>query len=155
MGGDEIKCWRFVATLLLMFIGGYAALAQTDKISDLIQQLKSQNAFERLRAIRTLVELHDPEAVEPLIRFLQDRNADHRINAIIILRQLKDSRAVLPLMQLLKEDSDLQVRRESAKALGDLRDRRAVPLFAELLAEHDSEIQVAAEVALEKLGEKN
>jgi len=86
------------------------------------------------RAIEALAKLGDPRMVEPLIRLFKTQ----RVTSIAtILGNFGDRRAVEPLIDAL-QDRDPSVRFYVARALGKLRDKRALPAL-EWARAHDTE----------------
>jgi HEAT repeat protein len=86
------------------------------------------------RAIEALAKLQDPRMVEPLLGLFKER----RVSSIAtILGNFGDQRAVEPLIEAL-HDPDPSLRFYVARALGKLRDRRALAALA-WVREHDTE----------------
>jgi HEAT repeat protein len=79
--------------------------------------LKEPKALVRLRAVQTLAELGDKEAVDPLLSALTDADPSVRRSAIEALTKLGDDRAEKPLKALLALEKDPSVREATEKAL--------------------------------------
>ena len=145
---DQLKVSRFwhirrqLAVSLLMYCCVIALMpagfGQTDRVSQLIGQLKNPNPDLEKKAADDLVKIGAP-AVLPLIAALID--ADHRIsqNAARVLGEIKDPRAVGPLIAALKgTDADVwdaaaKALREMVKSLREIKDPIAIdPLIAAL-----------------------
>ncbi len=104
-----------------------------DDLGSLLALLKHRDPATRLSAIRKLVALKDPGAVEPLIKTLTDQTPAVREEAAHALAQIGDDRALAPLVAILKHKS-IPFRNVAAESLGILGDKRAVdPLVAALV----------------------
>jgi HEAT repeat protein len=123
------------------------------------------------RAARALGKTKDPRAVDSLIEALKDRNAGVRFNAANALGEIGDARAVDPLIAAVRDakigswaasalgaigapgiapliaalkDSDGNVRRNAAIALGGIKDPSAAGALLSALRKRD--IEVVAEI---------
>jgi HEAT repeat protein len=111
-------------------------IADRRAIPALIAALDDEDQDVRWHAARALVDIPDQRAVEPLMRCLHDKNDRVVSVAVWALGKTGDRRAVKPIIELLVGSRKLGqgsvgVRRNAAKALGELGDRRA---FDALLA---------------------
>jgi HEAT repeat protein len=104
------RLWRFPRQLAMGILVCFGVLgivpdayAQTDRVVDLIRQLKDSDASVRYDAARTLVEIKDPRAVVPLIAALKDPDSNVRRNSASWLGEIKDPRAAAPLIAALKD----------------------------------------------------
>src|SRR5947208_2534613 len=82
---------------------------------------------------------------------LSDRNDAVRRAAVRALADLHERSAVAPLEGLLLNDSDPEVRRESASALGNLSAARSLDPLARALGDADVEVQRSAADAIGEL----
>jgi HEAT repeat protein len=83
-------------------------------------------------AMRVMVKMKDPRAVEPLIGALKHEDEYVRIEAAEALGEVKDPRTVDPLIAALK-DEDARVQESAADSLGRMGARRAIePLIQAL-----------------------
>lgn len=122
-------------------------------VEPLINALKSDDSWVRMRVVLLLGDLADERAVEPLESVLtSDQDASVRGDAARILGQLRDSRAVEPLTAAL-HDTDGQVRREAVEALGDLADSRATEGLVAALEDEDVDVSFGAAESLAILGD--
>ncbi len=115
----------------------------------LVEALKDSKTDVREAAVFAFIEISDERAVEPLVAALKDKSLLVRSIAALALGEIGDKRAIAPLVAILK-DSESTVRKTKkalllgsykkremfeeerifqkavAKALGKLRDKRAV-----------------------------
>ena len=162
----------------------YAAAKALGEIKDpravepLIAALGDESSGVRLAAAKSLGEIKDPRAVEPLSAALKDENKYVRRAAAHALDRLgwkpeQDEIAgwywmakcdwdkcvalgaltVEPLIAALK-DTDEEVRRAAAEALGKIKDRRAVEPLSAAFKDTDKDVRQAAAVSLDRLGWK-
>ena len=119
-------------------------------LPQLLTLLNDENEEVRNFTTVMLGEIGNREAVPALIEALRDTDANVRHGAAEALGKIGDHGAFAPLMALLKEDFWLQY--PAIAALGEMRDKRAVPQLLTLL-ENELLIQPAIE-ALGKIGDK-
>jgi HEAT repeat protein len=148
----------------------------------LISALKVKNWKVQQSAAEALGKIGDKRAIDPLIEALEDKNVQRK--AVEALGELRASRAVEPLIALLKvqsindfdndivvalteigqpavdhliaglKDINRNVRGEVTKALGEIKDKRAVdPLIEVAIYDNDSWVRETAVEALGKLGD--
>ena len=147
-------------------------------VEPLIAALGDESSGVRLAAAKSLGEIKDPRAVEPLSAALKDENKYVRRAAAHALDRLgwkpeQDEIAgwywmakcdwdkcvalgaltVEPLIAALK-DTDEEVRRAAAEALGKIKDRRAVEPLSAAFKDTDKDVRQAAAVSLDRLGWK-
>ncbi len=150
-----------------------------------ISEDKTEPFIVRSRATFALGRLGDKRAVEPLIKVFKDEKWDLQCDAADSLGLLKDKRAVEPLLIALKSDKDRIVRDYAAVALGrigdkrafkplidafnkgegnrkmiiyglgELGDKRTLPLLTKALKDKDSRVRRSAASALGKIGDKD
>jgi HEAT repeat protein len=137
-----------------------------------IQELQNKSPSVRQEAALALGKLKDARAVEPLIAGLRDKNSGFQLEAASALGEIRDARAVDPLVAILGDrriqdyavealakigapavttliaalsNEDSWIRFNAAKALGEIRDVRAVePLIGALT---DNEVYVRSRAA--------
>ncbi len=120
-------------------------------VEQLAPEFRAQGEQDIDAVLQTGVSSHDD-----LLALARDRtaNTDMRIKAIWLLGRLGAKRAVYALLAAVG-DTDANVRRATAQALGELRNKRAVrPLLAAMVDDDDGEVRVAAAQALGALGDK-
>jgi HEAT repeat protein len=128
-----------------------AAHGQTDRVNQLIRQLKDPNSGVRRNAADALGEIKDPRAVEPLIAALKDRDDyDLRQSVTSALRAI-GTPAVEPLIAALKGPDDSHVRGYAANALGIVQDPSAVEPLIAALKDTDSGVRSVAAWALGRI----
>ena len=161
-------------TWALVRIGGEA-------LEPLIDLLYNTNAAVRHHAAHVLGKIADGRAVEALMRALQDTDAAVVSKAAFGLRQIGDERAipalvaivghenrdvqtmlidvlehfgassVEPLMALMTSERG-QVREQAADILGQIGDKRALPVLIEALKDEAWQVRFAAVTALGHMG---
>jgi HEAT repeat protein len=102
----------------------------------MLAQLQQPNPTLRMQAARAFCDIEEPRAVDSLVELLQDSCALVRVSAAYALGRNTASRIVLPLVRSLQTDWNGYVRKGVVWALGNARDRRAVPALIDAL-QHD------------------
>jgi HEAT repeat protein len=82
---------------------------------------------------------------------LESKDAGVRFNAAHGLAQMKSPAAVGPLAKVCTEDEHVMVRRVAARALGDIRAWRAVPVLIQALEDREVYVAQQANFALQKI----
>jgi HEAT repeat protein len=131
-----------------------AAFDWIGKIELDAEKLRSDNADERLQAVRRLGQYERSSLllVKPhLLRALSDRNVDVRIAAGKVLAQLEATEAVKPVVAWLL-DPDVTLRVAATEILGDLGDPAAAKPLIRSLGDAEPNVRLHAVRALGKLG---
>jgi hypothetical protein len=119
------------------------------KLSD-----KSQPENIRAFAANILGNLKDPNAVDALISALSDGGFQLREAAIISLGQIGDKRATMPLLQLLGDKKcSMFSKNYTAKALGNIKDTRAVQTLIVCLNDENPSLRCESAKALGEIGD--
>ena len=136
---------KFLITVLDMII------EETDAMESLIGALYEKEPFVRKKAAEGLGKLKDPRAVEPLIKALANES-DYSTSVEIIeaLAELGDWRAVEPIIKALDQGKAIVA---SAKALGRLKDPRAVNSLVKRLSCPDNAVLSAVADALGEISD--
>ncbi|MFC1977769.1 HEAT repeat domain-containing protein [Chloroflexota bacterium] len=100
-----------------------------------------------LAAIRALGDMESNEAIEPLI-YVMLKNRSTTLEAVRSLGKIKDGRAIKTLSMLMNDEAeDLDVRKETAEALGKIATEEAIhSLIAALNELGDTVLEVLKEV---------
>ncbi len=114
------------------------ALALSDKSWDI-----------RLFAVYTLGAIGNHEAVDKLCKAIRDRDKEVQSAAIKMLKLLKAKRSLNKLGKFLLSDKNF--RKETAEALGEINDRRALKYLLMVLPEEKDEAKKAIEDAIIKI----
>jgi len=120
----------------------------------LLAALQDPNAEVRMNAARALGGIRDRKAVGPLIALLKDKDPDEaqrrrvRCQAAQALGRLGDTEATLHLIATLK-DEHWEVRRDAVRALGEIKDPRALDPMLKMLSDMAHVRDAAAEALLE------
>ncbi len=104
------------------------------------------------RAISSIVDAEDAEAIPTLLEMTRDEDDDVRTWAAIGLGKIGDPQAVPALIETLKDSSN-EVRRASAEALGAIGDPQAVPALIEVLKDENSLVRGYSAKALGAIGD--
>jgi HEAT repeat protein len=155
-----------------------ATIANEQVLAPLLSAALSHNWIVRMSSAKALGRIQSPQAIDTLCLLLQDkvpavreeagqaiqtigsasipklletlhdRNWKIRLRAVEALAFLKPREAVGPLMTVVLEDSDTAVRQDAVRALGQIGDRRAIPLLLSSLALNTPSLKLAAIEAL-------
>lgn len=113
----------------------YRTPQTTQKLSDNVRKLQSEDPAERLEAIHGLGELNEPKAIGYLVGAANDPDMRIRIKAIDTLGQIKAKDAIpLLVQQLFMRDTDLGTKRRILVSLGKIGDQRATAPILDFLA---------------------
>jgi len=108
-----------------------AAYAQTDRVIELIDQLKDPDNRTRRSAVEALGNLHDTRAIEPLISVLKDQNLADQSDAATALGKIGGPAVNALISALRDQNANSRARQSAAFALGNIEDPRVVePLIA-------------------------
>jgi HEAT repeat protein len=141
----------FLIVILMALFGQVAAQNNTDKVTDLIKQLKSQDAGDRLSAARALGEMgpEAKQAIPALLEALMDQSYFVRENAAIVLRVMGPE-AIPELIEALKGRNDF-VSGSAANVLAQI-GPKAIPALTEALKGQNDDLQRGASFALAGMG---
>jgi HEAT repeat protein len=113
----------------------YKAPQNSQKLSDNIRKLQSEDSDERLEAISGLGEMNDPKATEYLVASANDPDARIRIKAIDTLGRIQAKEAVpLLIQQLFMRDTDLGTKQRILVSLGKIGDERATGAIIDFMS---------------------
>lgn len=130
---------------------GLGRIGDLRAIKPLCGLLQDQVKAVREDGAAALAALGD-QAVQILVDMLAESEWLTRLRAVEALGRAKSTLAVDSLLKLLAEDSDVAVRQDAARALGEIGDARAFePLLRAL---EDSRLRAAAVEALGKIGDR-
>ena len=133
----------------------YRKPESSQKLSDSVRKLKSEDVEERLEAIHTLGQIDDPKATEALVGVASDLDMRVRIKAIDTLGLVKAKDATpLLVQQLFMRDTDLGTKQRILASLGKIGDRRATgPIMDFLSRTVDPAVRGNAIFALGDIGD--
>jgi len=124
--------------------------------ADLVKQLSSKSAVQRLETQRQIIDRAKPELAEPVLAIAQSAT-EHlysRVAAIFTYKQLIGAKANAALVDLAK---DAAVREFALRALADRSTQlEGVPtqLFVDALNDADPRVRLQALIGLQRLGAK-
>lgn len=115
--------------------------------------LEAADNNQRMLATRAFCELQDVRAIPHLIRLLQDGCPLVRVSAAYALGRNPSADAVVALMAQYNTDWNGYVRKGVVWALGNCRDRRALPTLIEALKTDIAAVRLWAASALAQMAE--
>ena len=148
-----------------------------DRVDDLILDLKYGQSGVRLRAVMALGEIGDARAVDLLVEVLKNKDEGLMVrqHAAEALGKIGDPKAVDPLIETLKEDASdfpfifrtedrglvqadsntffVEKQANTARALGEIGDPRAILPLIEVLKDESPKVRLWAAYSLVKLGQ--
>jgi len=104
----------------------------------LIQALNDQVPSVRLQAVKALGRVGDPEAVPVLLNAL--RGADEQLASQIFSALVRLGRAAVPALLEASNSNSTWMRWQAIRALGAIRDRRALPALVAALSDADHSV---------------
>jgi hypothetical protein len=127
------------------------AMKNKGDIHGLIRLLDHRKNDVQWRAADALGTLGEA-ACEPLLRPLAYPMTHVRIGVVEALGAIKSQRSVEPLIHTLMTDMSSEVRWVTALALGEIRDKRAIPALLASLKDKDRYVRYGSAKALEQIG---
>ena len=122
-------------------------------VPDLIEQLNDPAIAVQEEAVEALGSINTPEAIEALIKKLDDPACDLIPQICRALRDCGNAECVDALVRHLRAN-DREIQSESARTLGQIGDRRAIPHLLNLITHtRDRKVLAASSEALAALGE--
>src|SRR5262249_55438708 len=86
----------------------YQKPQDTQKLSDAVRKLKSDDPDDRIEGVSMLANVNDPKAVEYLVAAASDPDMRIRVKAIDVIGQVKAKEATpLLIQELFMRDTDL------------------------------------------------
>ncbi|HEX6107910.1 MAG TPA: HEAT repeat domain-containing protein [Ktedonobacteraceae bacterium] len=104
----------------------------------LIQALDDQVPSVRLQAVKALGRVGNPEAVPALLNAL--RGADEQLGSQIFSALVRLGRAAVPALLEASNSNSTWMRWQAIRALGAIRDRRALPVLVGTLSDTDHSV---------------
>jgi HEAT repeat protein len=134
----------------------YKGPQNSQKLSDNIRKLQSEDSDERLQAISGLGEMNDPKATEYLVASTNDPDARIRIKAIDTLGRIQAKEATpLLIQQLFMRDTDLPTKQRILVSLGKIGDERATSAIIDFMSRDlDPAVRGNAIFALGDIGDR-
>jgi HEAT repeat protein len=118
---------------------------------EMLRLLSSHDLQQRMTAARAFCELQDERAIPLLITLLQETCALLRVSAAYGLGRNPSREAVEPLIQQYDRDWNGYVRKGVVWALGNCRDRRAIPTLLTALKTDIPAVRLWAASALAQM----
>jgi HEAT repeat protein len=146
-------------------------------VSEAAKALNNLDAAERERAVQTLKQMNNPDAIQVLAGALEHPVRDVQKQAAFALADLGDARGVPALLEAIRDGLDVKpyriantgtaavpvligaladphnhLRSTAAEALGQIRDNSAIPALTILLSDEESFVRATAVRALGSFG---
>jgi len=118
---------------------------------DVLPLLRDTDPVMRATAAEALGRMKSPRVGAALVGALTDRTDAVRRAAVSALADLHERSAVAPIELLLLNDPDPEVRRQCARALGELSLARSVEPLARALGDQDGDVRREAASAIGEL----
>lgn len=115
--------------------------------------LAARETPQRMLAARAFCEIQDERAIPHLINLLKDVCPLVRVSAAYALGRNPSPTAVEPLIEQLNRDWNGYVRKGAVWALGNCRDRRALPSLTDALKNEISAVRLWAASALAQMSQ--
>ncbi|MEM6445419.1 MAG: HEAT repeat domain-containing protein [Cyanobacteria bacterium J06642_2] len=115
-------------------------------------QLRADRPELRMQAARAFCDIEEPRAVEALVELLNDGCPLARVSAAYALGRNTAPEVVEPLIATLEGDWNGYVRKGVVWALGNAKDRRALPALNQALRHDISAVRLWAASALGQIG---
>jgi HEAT repeat protein len=123
----------------------YKILKREDILKPLYSILAKRNKFARREAVRLLGMLKKPDALKKLIRLLNSRdNKIRRIASIAIVKILRVNPDYIYLIRESLNANEWQLRRYSAKILGQINDKESIEILLQKINDSKSLVRRAA-----------
>jgi len=117
-----------------------------DLVEPLILALRDDSEWVRTYAAISLGQTGDPRSIIPLIRSFSDRNTDVHRNVVTAFEKLGD-KVFKELIRCIEGD-DLELRRNAALALAEMKDDRGVDHIVMLMEDTDESARACAAESL-------
>jgi HEAT repeats len=116
----------------------------------LIQALNDQVPSVRMQAVKALGRVGDPSAVPALLNALH--GADEQLGSQIFSALVKLGRAAVPALLDASNSNSTWMRWQAIRALGAIRDRRALPVLVSALSDVDHSVAWMGAKSLTQFG---
>ena len=166
-----MKAVRFFIFAILTLCAPALAEAQPGQsVDNLVKEFETTNVYWRLDVAKQLVALGDNSALQALRSWLSNEDRHKRCDAAFVFAGLGDDRGLEIIGAVLKDKSDRpkgqgvptapwSIRRQiyadryyAVHVLGELKDKRAIPILIPLL--RDEEINYKVAWALGEIGDE-
>ena len=112
----------------------------------LIEALRDGNEWGRIYAAIALGHIGDTRSIVPLIKSLSDRNSEVHRNILKAFEKLGSK--VFEVLEKSVESPDIALRRNSAIALGEMKEERGIDLLVLLLEDPEDKVRQSAAESL-------
>lgn len=130
-----------IGTVILLIVLRFTVY-NYKSVNDYASYIDHKDKFMRFNAAKGLGNFqNDPKATELLIKMLGDEAREVRWHAAASLSKIKDPRAVSSLIQALNSEKDISAKSIYIYTLGQIKDKRAIPVLQLQLAQNDKNIQ--------------
>jgi HEAT repeat protein len=126
--------------------------AEDKRINALIEKLVDKDVLLSQEAAEELVSLEE-SIVPHLVEKLAEASVSLRGQITFILGRIGDNRALPALIEMLRRDDNAYVRRNSAEALGKIKDGQAIDTLVFALSDEDGGVRQRSAWALGELAD--
>lgn len=110
----------------------------------LLSFLQDQNDGTIVYVLEKLGRLENGYSKQPLLNLLENNNETIRSLALKNLAKIGDVSLLDTFVKFAKQDESTEVRRESASAIGRLRNEKTIPVLIKLLSDKDPKVVMQA-----------
>jgi HEAT repeat protein len=165
-----------MSSTLVMPVFGQQSRQRSPPTDELLRQFTSEKVFwKQLEIAKKLVASHDTNVLNDLAELLKHEDRHLRGNAAFVFARLGDERGFAVITAILEDRSDRpegqgqvvgssdgryhlaqQIRADryyAAHLLGDIKDRRAIPILVKLI--RDEDVRFIVPWALGEIGDKD
>lgn len=144
------KAYEISGMPLTIYSAAYAM--GVDRSLDFVTEaLRDRQSAIRWKALDELGRFEVPQVLSSVRSMLSDSEPKVKIRVLQLLSAYSDKNSVIAIEGLLG-DKNIDVRRQAAQALGEIRDSRAIKPLINVIKK-DSLIRMSATEALKKIGE--
>jgi HEAT repeat protein len=154
-----MKIKIFIVCFISFFISVRPILAQKDSLKNIYQKKPYSFQLDKDRESSTIqterVHILKQKSLNSINSSLQSKDLNIKLNAIEELGYLTDKKARILLELYLINDSSIDIRIASAKALAIIQSEKSIPVLVEALNDKNRNVGIYSAFALAVIGEKD
>jgi HEAT repeat protein len=128
-------------------------IPEKDSISNLLQNLKSDDLKLKLETIKKFGDNKEVMAVDPLLELINSSVRDIRVYSVQSLGQIGEQRILTPLLNLLNSEEDCFVIATLVKGIARVGGVQLIPILARYLKHPDGRTRANTVESLEIIGD--